>query len=1278
MDFEASTLLEGMLLNECAEPMDLPISLLKSITRDFSDDLCIGRGGFGAVYKGSLQNGGIVAVKKLSSKFDMDETKYHREILCLLRVRHKNIVRFLGYCANTHGKMSPYEGNIVMADVRHRLLCFEYLRKGSLHDYIKDASWQQNWRERYQIIKGICEGLHYLHENSIVHLDLKPANILLDDNMVPKICDFGLSRWFNEPENQVIVTSNVYGTMAYMAPELCDNGVITFKSDVYSLGIVLAELLTGQRRSSPVEIVKESWSKRLGIPLQGTLLEEVNSCAEICIGCTDKDPKRRPSMDRIIQLLHETETDITQEKTVVLSDQEDTTMPFTTCDTPRDGLSTMPEEKSFPCVLHMITGPRAPYIPGLFLAIMKIDTVLADDTAKAVVTQLCAKGSSKLRGMEVNIQKLRDQLAVMMSKTAMSDLTNEVNRWIWDVRRLVISVEDLMDKYLYYCFRRENEFFLIKYFTEPQYIVVFSEIADEVIAIQNKARQVIKLKHQCLQLPQRAPEMETLWSQVNIPQSVKDEDLVGIEDNRRMLTEWLYSDDLDSTVIMVSGMGGLGKTALVANVYEREKRKFLAHVWMAVSPMYTMDALLRKLLWEVGDVKHLQTHINGMDVSDLKEEIKESLKHRKCLIVLDDVWDQDVYFKLCYSFGNVEASRIIITTRKNDVAALAPPTRRLELQPLSSTNAFDLFCRRAFYNIKDHECPMELVNSATSIVDKCYGLPVAIVSIGSLLSLQPQIHHIWNQMYNRLGTELSNNNAVQEIFNLSYHDLSADLKNCFLYCSLFPEDYLISCKSLMRMWIAEGFVLRRGNKTAEELAEGNVTKLINCNLLVIGHNDEQGRVSSCRMHPIVRELALVVATQERFGCANNYEVMIHMDKDVRRLSSYGWKYNTPLKVKHPQLRTLVSLGTVSSSPDMLASVLSEAIYLTVLELRDSEVTELPASIGILFNLRYIGLRGTKVKLLPDSVVNLSNLLTLDIKETKIQRLPRGMGKVKKLRHLMADRCADGNLAVFPNIFGAQVPKDLSNLSGFPYRFGVEAPKDLSDLEALQTLETVEASRGLAEQLKKLMHLRSVWIHNLSAADCANIFATLSNMPVLSSLLLCARDENEALCFEALQPISRKLHKLIIIGQWDKGIMECPIFRVYGTCLKYLAISWCGLGDDPLDMLAPYLCNLTYLRLEHIRSAKTLILPARSFPHLKMLVLKHMPHVNELVISDGVLTCIEALCIVSLARLEKVPQGIESLRSLKKLWLLNLHRNFRTQWDKNRMFEKMQHVLKIDI
>uniref|UniRef100_A0A0D9XQH8 NB-ARC domain-containing protein n=1 Tax=Leersia perrieri TaxID=77586 RepID=A0A0D9XQH8_9ORYZ len=856
---------------------------------------------------------------------------------------------------------------------------------------------------------------------------------------------------------------------------------------------------------------------------------------------------------------------------------------------------------------------------AVLIALRKIGNVLADQVAKDLLAKLSEKVNN-LRDLDEKIEQMRMQLSIMNNviwKIGTTYLTDEVIKgWIAEVRKVAYRVEDVMDKYSYYSVQMEEEWFLKKYFIKgSHYVLVFSQIADEVVKIEKEIKQVVELKDKWIQWLQPCQlvsdpltEMERQRSQDSFPELVKDEDLVGIEDNRRLLTEWLYSDELDSKVITVSGMGGLGKTTLVTNVYEREKMNFSAHAWMAVSQTYTVDALLKRLLRKVG----YSGNVDEKDVYDLKEEIKRTLKDRRCLIVLDDVWDQEAYFKICDAFQSNLPSRVIITTRKNHVAALASSTCRLDIQPLSDSQAFDLFCRRAFYSNKDHECPNDLVKIATSIVDRCQGLPLAIVSIGSLLSL-------------------------------------------------FPEDYPISRESLVRLWIAEGFVLSKENNTPEVVAEANLMELIYRNMLQIKENDELGRVNTCTMHDIVRDLALSIAKEEKFGSANDFGTMIHIDRDVRRLSSYEWKDSTAAtapKFKLPRLRTLVSLGAISSSTYMLESILSESSYLTVLELQDSEITQLPKSIGNMFNLRYIGLRRTKVKSLPDSVEKLSNLYTLDIKQTKIEKLPRGIAKIKKLRHLLADRYDD------------------EKHSEFRYFKGVQAPKDLSNLEELQTLETVEASKDLAEQLKKLMQLRSVWIDNISSADCQNIFSTLSTMPLLSCLLLSARDENEPLCFETLQPMSKELHRLIIRGQWAKGTLDYPIFRSHSTHLKYLALSSCNLGEDPLGMLASHLSSLTYLRLNNMHSAKTLVLDAEAFPHLKTLVLKQMPDVNQIKIMDGALPCIEGLYIVSLPKLDKVPQGIENLNSLKKLWLKSLHKDFSTQWNKNGMHQKVLNVSEV--
>ncbi|XP_037482624.1 FT-interacting protein 4-like [Triticum dicoccoides] len=296
--------LQQMLVDETAVPKALPLSLLEDITDDFSDDREIGRGGFAVVYKGVLGDRSV-AVKKLSKAY-MHEMEFHREVECLMRVKHKNVVRFLGYCADRQGSMAKYNGKLVMADVHQRLLCFEYIPKGSLDKYIIDAN--REWRTCYKIIKGICAGLQFLHENHVIHLDLKPANILLDDSMVPKITDFGLSRCFDENQSRDI-TKTILGTMGYLAPELREGGIIARNADLYSLGVIIIEILTGQKGYQPTGDVLESWSDKLERSQRDTLCEQIRVCYEIALECRDFNPKKRPASARdIIDRLHEMES----------------------------------------------------------------------------------------------------------------------------------------------------------------------------------------------------------------------------------------------------------------------------------------------------------------------------------------------------------------------------------------------------------------------------------------------------------------------------------------------------------------------------------------------------------------------------------------------------------------------------------------------------------------------------------------------------------------------------------------------------------------------------------------------------------------------------------------------------------------------------------------------------------------------------------------------------------------------------------------------------------
>ncbi|KAL6908195.1 hypothetical protein ACP4OV_002365 [Aristida adscensionis] len=207
--------LEHICMDASADPVELPYALIECITNGFSKR--IGNGGFGVVYMGVFRNK-KVAVKKLYQTGHFSDKQFEDELKCLRRVKHENIVRFLGYCSDTQEKAVEYNGQFVLAEDRRRFLCFEYAPNKSLHDYLKDESQRHEWDTHYQMIKGICKGLCYLHNiERINHLDLKPENILLDADMVPKITDFGLSRRFSGEQSRIItknIRGSLYGTRA--------------------------------------------------------------------------------------------------------------------------------------------------------------------------------------------------------------------------------------------------------------------------------------------------------------------------------------------------------------------------------------------------------------------------------------------------------------------------------------------------------------------------------------------------------------------------------------------------------------------------------------------------------------------------------------------------------------------------------------------------------------------------------------------------------------------------------------------------------------------------------------------------------------------------------------------------------------------------------------------------------------------------------------------------------------------------------------------------------
>ncbi|RCV37776.1 hypothetical protein SETIT_8G089300v2 [Setaria italica] len=301
-------------------PNELPAEFLKDITDGFSLERKLGQGAFGTVYLGILQDGQPIAVKKLADNSPVaPEKQFLNEVINLMAVQHENIVKLFGYCHATLKKVIEHGGRYILVDVVERLLCYEYCPKGNLDKCIFDASTRPDWKTCFKIIKGICQGLHFLHkemDRPIIHLDLQPANILLDDNMVPKISDFGLSRLFGEEQTR-INTINVVGAKGYMAPEYLYRGEISTRSDIYSLGVLIIEITTGERNFSSekdmsardfIDKVRAKWTDEhiasKCSSLDAVSLQEVRTCIEIGLKCVDIDQRKRPTIVEILDKLN--------------------------------------------------------------------------------------------------------------------------------------------------------------------------------------------------------------------------------------------------------------------------------------------------------------------------------------------------------------------------------------------------------------------------------------------------------------------------------------------------------------------------------------------------------------------------------------------------------------------------------------------------------------------------------------------------------------------------------------------------------------------------------------------------------------------------------------------------------------------------------------------------------------------------------------------------------------------------------------------------------------
>jgi Leucine-rich repeat (LRR) protein len=768
-----------------------------------------------------------------------------------------------------------------------------------------------------------------------------------------------------------------------------------------------------------------------------------------------------------------------------------------------------------------------------FTHIQEMADQLLFGTAEGIIntlTSLVSKEIGLLGGVEGELKSLMNTVSTIKAvlldaeeKQAAGD--HAVKDWLGKLKDVIYDADDLLDAVSTEVPRRE----IITHDKKAKKVRVFFSKSNQLayrhktahkIKVMRKRLDAINADRERFHLVVRDAETRVgnrLHASRETYSFVRAESVIGRDGDKKAVIHCLMDTNVEDNVsiLPIVAIGGLGKTTLAQLIFNDEQiqNHFELKMWVCVSDPFHVKDIVEKILESATNKKQQDVQMNTL-VNYLREEING----KKYLLVLDDVWNEDLRkwsdLKEVLMVGG-RGSRILVTTRNERVAKICGTVDSYSLRGLNEHASWSLFMQMAFEKGQEPEENSSIAATGMEILQKCSGVPLAIRTIGSLLRFKNSETEWLNFKNDKLSKIPQNETDILPTLKLSYDQLLPHLKHCFAYCSLFPKDYKFKRSTLIQLWIAQGFVkLSDQHRCLEDVGNEYFMDLLWRSFFQEAEMDEFGNVTQCKMHDLMHDLAILEAGS-LITTLNDRE--INFDEKTRHVS-IGCDINT-LSIttslcKASGIRTFLCLTpNYLGDESYYEAIVSSFKFLRTLVLqRQGKHFFLPSSIEKLKHLRYLDLSDNfYLKKLPNSITKLQNLQTLILFNCfRLEELPKDMKKLVNLRHLEIDGC--GELTYMPRGLG-----ELTNLQTLS-KFAVHWDPLSNDSSGLKELHRLNNLRGKLE-IVNLRYVKDV------ASECK--IANLKEKEHLHALTLwwCSRegvndsdvDVDAELLLEDLQP-----------------------------------------------------------------------------------------------------------------------------------------------------------------